>query len=244
MSGSDWQPLLLPMLFSLFFAPFIVSSFSLKQIPSTNINGNGNVNTGPVKMDAEDVKLVMKQLLDLYDEKQIDRLELEEKLSKAITHEGLTNQAGDEKDLQAIIFDHITIRVPDVVSTSNFYQQVFEMPLRRVVEEPEGELTHYLQVGNAFFGIQESPKGSKAFVDHFCIGLKNFNSDKIAKRLSDNGFDLSGPRYLHHLIIYHKINIYRNNDTVRFVDGDGFHIQLCTEGYADIQMNVGNPISE
>jgi hypothetical protein len=46
-------------------------------------------------------------------------------------------------DLQAISFDHITIRVPDLESTSKFYQDVFQMKLRRVV--PTGDVTHYLE---------------------------------------------------------------------------------------------------
>ena len=87
-------------------------------------------------------------------------------------------------------------------------------------------MTHYLEVGDAFFGIQATPSNeSPAFFDHFCFGLKNYDSLAIEKRLASYGYPLSGPR---------------NNDTVRFVDQDGFHIQLCIEGYANIQMNVGS----
>jgi hypothetical protein len=76
--------------------------------------------------------------------------------------------------------------------------------------------------GNSFFGIQSS-FGKPAFIDHFCIGLKNFNADAMTKRIYDlSGIELTGPR---------------NNDTIRFEDRDGFHIQVCTQDYAQVQMS-------
>ena len=73
------------------------------------------------------------ELLDLYESGRMNRQEFVEALDQREKQKG-HNVA---KDLQAIFIDHITVRVPNVEATSKFYQDVFQMPLRRVVHEPE-----------------------------------------------------------------------------------------------------------
>ena len=52
-------------------------------------------------------------------------------------------------------FNHVTVRVPDVRKTSQFYQEFFGMPLKQ-----HSDKTHILGVGKSFFGIEQ--KGTPA----------------------------------------------------------------------------------
>lgn len=116
------------------------------------------------------------------------------------------------RDLQAVTIDHVTIRVPDVARASAFYQDILDAPLLRVYSD-----THYLGVNHSFFAIQ--PSDSKpAWIDHFCLGLKNFEPSQIAARLKAKGIAVEGGE--------------PGSDTLRFVDPDGLHIQLCATDYA------------
>jgi catechol 2,3-dioxygenase-like lactoylglutathione lyase family enzyme len=116
-------------------------------------------------------------------------------------------------DLQPVTLDHVTFRVPDMERASRFYQDVLGMPLLRT------DPVHYLGVGNSFMAIEpfEKPGQATAFVDHFCLGLKNFDAARIVARLAEKGIAIVGPA---------------DPDTVRFVDPDGITVQLCSTDYA------------
>lgn len=87
--------------------------------------------------------------------------------------------------LQAMRRDHVTIWVKDLEKSSAMYQRHFELDLRR---EIKGD-THCLGVGNgSFFGIQLSGK-DYGYIDHYCLGLKDFDTDKIER--NGNGSSVS-----------------------------------------------------
>ena len=85
------------------------------------------------------------------------------------------------------------------------------MPLLRV--EPD---THYLGVGNSFMGLQPSDS-NHAYIDHFSLGLMNFSAQGIMAKLAGKGIAIEGEV---------------GDDTVRFIDLDGLHIQLSSTDYA------------
>jgi hypothetical protein len=58
--------------------------------------------------------------------------------------------APDEKGLQAVSINHVTVKVPDLHRTSDFYQSFFKMPLKQ-----QSAKTHILGVGSSFFGIEQ-----------------------------------------------------------------------------------------
>ena len=114
-------------------------------------------------------------------------------------------------DLQPVTIDHITIKVPDMERSSRFYQDVLGMPLLRTLPD-----THYLGVGNSFMGIQ--PSGShRAAIDHFCLGLKNFDAMSIVTMLAQKGIAIKGEASV---------------DALRFIDPDGLIVQLSTTDHA------------
>jgi catechol 2,3-dioxygenase-like lactoylglutathione lyase family enzyme len=126
------------------------------------------------------------------------------------------------KDLQAVTIDHIVIKAPNVQKTAKYYQDNFLMPLVR----QSGD-TVYLAVGNSYLAIQPSGNG-KGYVDHFCLGVKNFNAANMIKTLKDKGATI----------------IDSSSDILTFADLNGMHVQVSTTGYAISQMRPSTLLRE
>src|SRR5712692_10198073 len=62
---------------------------------------------------------------------------------------------------RAVSINHVTVRVPDLHRTSQFYQEFFGMPLKQ-----QSATVHILGVGDSsFFGIVQSE--GEAALDHY-----------------------------------------------------------------------------
>src|SRR6266478_5121127 len=86
--------------------------------------------------------------------------------------------AAQEKPSRAVSINHVTVKVPDLHRTSNFYQEFFGMPLKQ-----HSATTHILGVGDAcFFGIEQGD--SQARVDHYDFGITGFDADDIRSKLT------------------------------------------------------------
>jgi hypothetical protein len=135
---------------------------------------------------------------------------------------GMLEGGPSAKDLQAVTVDHVVIKAPDVQKTTKYYQDNFLMPLIR----QSGD-TVYLAVGNSYLAIQPSGNG-KGYVDHFCFGVKNFNSANMAKKLKDNG----------------AIIIDSSSEIITFTDLNGMPVQVSSTGYAINQMRPSTLLRE
>src|SRR5260370_4267178 len=89
--------------------------------------------------------------------------------------------AAKEEGFRAVSINHITVKVPDLHRTSNFYQEFFEIPLKQYSAK-----THILGVGKSFFGIEQG-ESKVATVNHFDFGIANFNADRIRAKLTEFG---------------------------------------------------------
>jgi len=112
---------------------------------------------------------------------------------------------------RAVSLNHVTVRVPDLHRTSQFYQEFFGMPLKQ-----QSATIHILGVGDSFFGIEQGDSKAKATVDHYDFGISNFNAKEIRARLTELGLKLDG----------------NSNESFKFFDPDGFHVQVNTPDYA------------
>src|SRR4029077_4086354 len=86
--------------------------------------------------------------------------------------------APKQSGLRAVTLNHVTVRVPDVQRTSQFYQEFFGMPLKQ-----HSAKTHILGVGKSFFGIEQ--KGTPAELDHYDFGIAEFNADEAIAKLKE-----------------------------------------------------------
>ena len=117
--------------------------------------------------------------------------------------------APKQTGLHAVSLNHVTVRVPDVHRTSQFYQEFFGMPLKQ-----HSETTHILGVGKSFFGIEQ--KGSTADLDHYDFGIAAFNADDVIAKLKARNL---------------KPEPGGNKESFKFRDPDGFLVQLNASDY-------------
>src|ERR1700745_2507677 len=80
---------------------------------------------------------------------------------------------------RAVSLNHVTVRVPDLHRTSQFYQQFFGMPIRQ-----QSATVHILSVGNSFFGIEQGTSQTPT-VDHYDFGIETFDADAVRARLKE-----------------------------------------------------------
>jgi catechol 2,3-dioxygenase-like lactoylglutathione lyase family enzyme len=111
---------------------------------------------------------------------------------------------------RAVSINHVTVRVPDLHRTSQFYQNFFGMPLKQ-----QSPTIHILGVGDSFFGIEQGDSKATATVDHYDFGISNFNANEIQARLTELGLKFDG----------------NSNESFKFFDPDGFHVQVNTPDY-------------
>jgi catechol 2,3-dioxygenase-like lactoylglutathione lyase family enzyme len=111
--------------------------------------------------------------------------------------------------LRAVSLNHVTVRVPDLHRTSQFYQEFFGMPLKQ-----HSDKTHILGVGKSFFGIEQ--KGDSPALDHYDFGIAGFNADDVTAKLKARNL---------------KPEPGGTKESFKFLDPDGFLVQLNAVDY-------------
>ena len=117
--------------------------------------------------------------------------------------------APKKEELKAVSLNHVTVRVPNVQKSSQFYQEFFGMPLKQ-----HSERTHILGVGKSFFGIEQT--GTQAELDHIDFGIAGFDADAAVAKVKARNL---------------KIEAGGSKETFKFWDPDGFLIQLNGPDY-------------
>jgi catechol 2,3-dioxygenase-like lactoylglutathione lyase family enzyme len=121
-----------------------------------------------------------------------------------------SRSAAEEKPCRAVSINHITVKVPDLHRTSNFYQEFFEMPLKQ-----QSARTHILGVGDSFFGIEQGDSQA-ARVDHFDFGIAGFDADNVRAKLRKLNLKFDGSN---------------SRESFKFFDPDGFQVQVNAPDY-------------
>src|ERR1700691_4228372 len=98
--------------------------------------------------------------------------------SGAFAAPGFLTAQEKPEGFRAVTLNHVTVRVPDLHRTSQFYQEFFGMPLKQ-----QSATVHILGVGRSFFGIEQGTGQSPA-VDHYDFGIEHFDANAIRERLS------------------------------------------------------------
>ena len=111
---------------------------------------------------------------------------------------------------RAVSINHVSVRVPDIHRTSQFYQEFFGMPLRQ-----QSATVLILGVEDSFFGIEQS-EGKAATVDHYDFGIADFNADEVRAKLKERGL---------------KFTDATSKESFKFYDPDGFLVQVNGTDY-------------
>lgn len=77
--------------------------------------------------------------------------------------------------------NHVSILCTDVKRSAEWYQRVFNLPARTAT----GATNVRLGVGSSHLTLR--PVAPAGTVDHFCIGVDNFNEDSIRRDLKQRG---------------------------------------------------------
>ena len=110
--------------------------------------------------------------------------------------------------------NHVSIFVPDVQKSVEFYQRLFGMPV--LTRQDPGV---NLSAGAGFLGIYPNQAGATGgSINHLCFGMDNFDADAVLKQLTNRGI---------------KANIRMRGDTkeLYFTDPDGIRVQLQDQRY-------------
>lgn len=153
------------------------------------------------------MQLVIEKLLTDFESGGLTRRQLAAALAALVS--GAAQAAPNDEGLKAVTLNHVTVRVPDVRKTSQFYQEFFGMPLKQ-----HSENTHILGVGKSFFGIEQ--KGTPAELDHFDFGIAGFNADTVLAKLKARSL---------------KVEPGGTKESFKFRDPDGFLVQLNGPAY-------------
>jgi len=79
--------------------------------------------------------------------------------------------------------NHVSIFVPDVQKSKQFYQELFGLPL--LTNQDPGV---NLSTGAGFLGIYPAQGGAtRGSINHMCFGVDSFDADAALKTLTDRG---------------------------------------------------------
>ena len=149
---------------------------------------------------------IIERLVNDFERGSLNRRQLVASLAALATG---AQAASKDQGLKAVTLNHVTVRVPDVRKTSQFYQEFFGMPLRQ-----HSEKTHILGVGKSFFGIEQ--KGTPAGLDHYDFGIAGFDADAVMAKLKARNL---------------KVETGGTKESFKFWDPDGFLVQLNGPDY-------------
>jgi catechol 2,3-dioxygenase-like lactoylglutathione lyase family enzyme len=153
------------------------------------------------------MQLLIEKLLTDFECGALTRRQLATALAALVS--AAAQASAKDEGLKAVTLNHVTVRVPDVQKTSQFYQEFFGMPLKQ-----HSEKTHILGVGKSFFGIEQ--KGTRAELDHYDFGIAGFNADAVLAKLKARNL---------------KVEPGGTKESFKFWDPDGFLVQLNGPAY-------------
>lgn len=118
---------------------------------------------------------------------------------------------------QGRTINHVSLSVTDVERSADFYAKLLGL---KVVSRP-GNGGINLGLGTSFLGVYKLR--DPGTVNHFCIGVDDFDPDKMAERLKQQGIQATVDR--------NPANRTSGGDQLYFNDPDNTRVQLGANGY-------------
>lgn len=118
---------------------------------------------------------------------------------------------------QGKTLNHVSLAVSDVEAAADFYSKVLGL---KVVSRP-GNGGINLGLGDGFLGVYRL--ANPGSVNHFCIGVDNFDPDKMAATLNGMGVRATVDR--------NPANRTSGGDQLYFTGPDNCRVQLGANGY-------------
>jgi catechol 2,3-dioxygenase-like lactoylglutathione lyase family enzyme len=118
---------------------------------------------------------------------------------------------------QGRTINHVSLAVTDVETSAAFYKAL--LGLKEVSRPGNGGIN--LGLGDGFLGLYKLP--NPGTVNHFCIGVDDFDPDRMADRLKQQGIQATVDR--------NPANRTSGGDQLYFTDPDKTRVQLGPNGY-------------
>ena len=118
---------------------------------------------------------------------------------------------------QGRTINHVSMAVTDVEKSAAFYKAL--LGLKEVSRPGNGGIN--LGLGSGFLGLYKLP--SPGTVNHFCIGVDDFDPDAMAEKLKQQGIQATVDR--------NPANRTSGGDQLYFTDPDKTRVQLGPNGY-------------
>ena len=160
-------------------------------------------------------------LVDAYDAHTLSRRELIAALAATVVPASGGAAAAQPQPVsqaaQGRTLNHASLAVSDVAAAADFYQKVLGL---KVVSRP-GNGGINLGLGDGFLGVYKL--ANPGTVNHVCIGVDDYDPERIAARLRDMGITANIDR--------NPANRTSGGDQLYFNGPDNCRIQLGANGY-------------
>ena len=145
------------------------------------------------------MEAIISDLLTRFEKGALSRRGLIQGLAM-LTAAGGAASVGQAQDpaLKGVKIDHISIQVSDLPRSIAFYEKIFGLTV--MSEDKPNEISR-LGAGKIIVSLHH--KSPTAIVDHFAIGVENFNKDRVTQQLKalgvtpeenlDAGFHIKDP---------------------------------------------------
>ena len=107
--------------------------------------------------------------------------------------------------LHATRVDHVSLAVGDIDKAMIFYRRLFGNEVLKDSKTPR----RYLRLGPCYLSIAPAPAGEAKRIDHFAVGIENFNASALKSAIENAGLKVTG-----------------GNDGLFVVDPDGTRVQI------------------
>lgn len=149
----------------------------------------------------------LETLLDRYESGELSRRELLTAFALMFLPASAA-AAAEPVVAEARTINHVTLYVRDVERARLFYQRLFGMP--RLTRQDPGL---NLFTGAGFLGLYPADPQNPPRIDHFCLGVTQFDAGAIRRKLAARGIEAT---------------LRQRGDTseLYFTDPDGIRVQL------------------
>ena len=124
-------------------------------------------------------------LLSAYENGTFTRRQLLHALAMVAAPAAAAAQAPTESAMKGRLLHHVNVQVSDVARSEKFYRTLLGLPPSRVVQGPDN---HGLDLpGCGLIILQRSDTPGR--IDHFCIGVENWDADRLRGATRAAGLD-------------------------------------------------------
>jgi catechol 2,3-dioxygenase-like lactoylglutathione lyase family enzyme len=129
------------------------------------------------------MEAIISELLNRFEKGALSRRGLIQGLAMLTAAGGTAMQAhAQDAGLKGTRIDHISIQVTDLPRAIAFYEKVFGL---KVLSEDKPNEISRLGAGKIIVSLHH--KNPTGIVDHFAIGVENFNKENVTRQLKELG---------------------------------------------------------